>query len=159
MHAAFAKKAVEDAQTLRHSVLYPFAYGEKIEDTESLIGSWRFESMEMPGIGLRRNGTDVDNYYFELKAEGKAVVCVYGDTYETTWFEKDGCISFGNMELATLKLTMHSGKLCMSGYLGTTITFVKQAEENTEQDNAAEEEPEQAQEPEQESEQNTEEES
>ena len=65
------------------------------------------------------------DYYFELFPDGKATACVYGDTYETAYSVTEGCISFANMELAAMKLSLRDGKLCMRDYLGATITFVR----------------------------------
>lgn len=128
--ADLAKQAFGDAGSLRRSVLNTLTPDGQVEDLEAIIGYWRFDSVELPGIGLRRNGTEMDKYYFKLLPDGKAIACVYGDTYETTWSVIDGCISFANMELASMKLTMHEDKLCLNGYLGVTISFVKCADEN-----------------------------
>ena len=120
-----AKKALHDASSIRRSVLNAVVPdGEKADDTP-IIGCWAFESVEVPGIGLRRSGTKMDDYYFELFPDGKAMACVYGDNYETAYSVTEGCISFANIELAAMKLSLRDGKLCMRDYLGTTITFVR----------------------------------
>lgn len=125
MQVDLAKKAFDDAASLRRSILNAAAPDGEERDEASVTGCWAFESVELSGIGLRRSGTEMDDYYFELLPDGKAIVCVYGDTYETAYMVAEGCISFSNMELAAMKLSLLDGKLCMRDYLGTSITFAR----------------------------------
>lgn len=93
---------------------------------ESLIGNWYFEAVEVPKMGIRRGVLNQEDYYFEFCENGMAVAHIHGDTYETSYFLDDDCITFAHADLATLKLLLEKDRLRMHNYLGTTMIFRKQ---------------------------------
>lgn len=95
-------------------------------DAEALVGYWYFEAVELPGFGLKRMASDQEDYYFNFASDGTVSAHVHGKEYETIYSVTNGCISFGNADLAALKLRLIGDSLRLSNYLGTTLTFVKQ---------------------------------
>lgn len=120
------QKIAANAGNLRRTILNAVYPGDDAVDMEVLVGYWYFESVELPGTGLRRKAPAEEDYYFEFASNGTVIAHVHGKEYETTYSLTDGCISFGNAELAALKLRLSNNKLRLSNYLGTTLTFVKQ---------------------------------
>ena len=131
-HEAFVKQAAartgEFHFTFRHAEETP---KENTISVEQIVGRWQFHSLDLPGMGLRKD-EDCSNYYFELQEDGKATACIHGTTIDTTYHLKKDCISFEHAVLAAMKLTLDEDRLCMKGYLGMTVYFVKQ--ERTEND-------------------------
>lgn len=120
-----ARKAAENAGNLRRTILNAVSPAASV-DAESLVGYWYFEAVELPGTGLRRRASDQEDYYFKFASDGTVSAHVHGKEYETTYSVTDGCISFGNADLAALRLRLIGNSLRLSNYLGTTLTFVKQ---------------------------------
>lgn len=120
-----ARKAVENAENLRRTILNAASSADSV-DAEELVGYWYFEAVELPGTGLRRKASDREDYYFKFVSDGTVSAHVHGKEYKTTYSVTDGYVSFGNADLAALRLRLIGNTLRLSNYLGTTLTFVKQ---------------------------------
>lgn len=118
------RKAVEHAGNLRRTILNTVIPAVAV-DAKSLVGCWYFEAVELSESGLKRMASDQEDYYFNFASDGTVSAHVHGKEYETIYSVTDGCISFGNADLAALKLRLIDDSLRLSNYLGTTLTFVK----------------------------------
>lgn len=126
MGAEPVQKAVAGVGSLHRKVLNAVFTKTGDANTENnFAGIWYFAAVELMGTGLQRKASGQDDYYFEFSVDGTVAAHVHGKVYETTYCITDGCISFGNAELAALKLKVVGDTLRLSNYLGTTLTFVK----------------------------------
>lgn len=93
----------------------------------ALDGIWCFDALEVPAIGIRREEKGKD-YFFEFSAKGNVVAHVNGTVFRTSYVIREGCVLFGQAELAAMKLEIDQDKLKMKNYLGATLVFSKGAD-------------------------------
>lgn len=132
-HEAFVKQAAARANEFHFK--FPHTEEAREESTvtvEQIVGCWQFHSLDLPGMGLRKDDHCSD-YYIELHEDGKATVCMHGTLMDTAYHLKNGRLSFEHAELAAMKLTFSEEKLCMKGYLGATVYFVKREQPKKEE--------------------------
>lgn len=92
---------------------------------KDILGRWEFSEILLSNSGISRKAKGQNDYYFEFLSHDQVVAHVHGETYNTSYVVKQGCISFENTELATLKLILDKDVLRIQNYFGATLVFQK----------------------------------